>query len=148
MIKLNKISKETIEANKRKIYALDKIERNKRKIKEETRQKKHDQIASWKAYHEIYWKQASIKDYKLWLAGYFKNESNEFSHYYDYKFPNDFFILRKNIKLIPLYGSDSLNIIVPKNLNVEYDNLGHTNLYFMKDYSCKGHAWIPCYIDL
>lgn len=92
---------------------------------------------------------ATIDDYKEWLQGYIWN-GGEATHYYDYNFPTDeFFVLKKSGELPTLYGSYSINIIIPVGLalGVEKNKIGHSNLYYMEDYEHEGH-WVPIYKNL
>jgi hypothetical protein len=92
--------------------------------------------------------QASKSDYERWLKG-FLAKSNTPTHNYDYNFPaRSFYVAAANFEIIPLYGSQSINVIVPQGVQVDTSRgLGHNNLYFMKDFTAS-NGWIPIYSDL
>jgi hypothetical protein len=91
-------------------------------------------------------RQASVDDYKKWLAGFLKTDGLP-SHYYDYPFnKTDWYVATSDLEIFPLYGSASVNIIVPAGITVSDTGLGHNNLYFMKDFSTRGH-FVPVFKD-
>lgn len=94
-------------------------------------------------------RQARVKDYKDWLAG-FLEKGNKPTHCYDYPMErglDEWKIALVDFQIVPLFGTDSLQIIVPKGIKFLGGKLGHTNLYFMDGFSCLG-GWIPIYSDI
>jgi hypothetical protein len=89
-------------------------------------------------------RRATENDYIAWLVGYIRNGGRP-THYYDYKMPLDnFYVAQEDFIMIPLYGSLSINVIVPENVNFLGGELGHCNIYLMKDFKTLG-GWIPVY---
>lgn len=91
---------------------------------------------------------ASSSDYKKWLKGYLEKGGKP-THVYNYPLPHDWFIATDNFTILPLYGAQSINIIVPEGIfaDIGVKGLGHNNLYFIKDFSTSG-SWIPIYDDI
>lgn len=97
-------------------------------------------------------KTASVEDYTDWLRGYLANGETP-SDYCDYPMPTTFgwFVATRDFDLIHLCGSFTMNIIVPVGVNFlgDVNNIGHSALYFMKDYSHAGDAsYIPVFSDV
>ena len=88
---------------------------------------------------------ASVKDYSEWLNGYLKN-GGKITHHYDYNLSR-MCVAMGDFHLPPLHGACSFDIIVPTRIHITYDDLGHNNLYFMKDFSNVG-SFVPCYNDV
>lgn len=91
---------------------------------------------------------ATKEDYEIWLSGYIGN-GKEPTHYYDYPMTrvlDSFFLAIDHFEIGPLYGSSSINILVPESVEFLGGKLGHTNLYMFKDYKNKG-IWVPVYED-
>lgn len=81
-----------------------------------------------------------IKEYILWLNGYLNN-GGKIHHFRTYNFSTmiPWFTLDRDFKLeLPLYGDNSCNLIIPENVNFEFKESGHIDLYFMKDFKCIG----------
>ena len=94
-------------------------------------------------------RQAKVKDYKNWLAG-FLEKGGKPTHCYDYPLEGgmeDWKTACSDFRIIPLFGADSLNIIVPKGIEFLGGELGHNNLYFMDGFSCLD-GWVPIYSDI
>lgn len=94
-------------------------------------------------------RQAKVKDYKIWLAG-FLGKGGEPTNCYDYPMERgmeDWKITYSDFQIVLLFGADSLNIIVPKGIKFLGGELGHSNLYLMDDFSCMG-GWVPVYSDI
>ncbi len=90
---------------------------------------------------------SGLRMYKEWLRGYLENGGKP-THFYNYNFPiDDFRMAKNNFIVIPLHGASSFQIIVPKGITYEGENLGHINIYDMNDFSLKGH-WVPIYEDI
>jgi len=90
---------------------------------------------------------ASKNDYLLWLSG-FLERGGIITHVYDYPLDlRDWKVIEFDFKISPLYGSQSLNLIVKKSVKFNGGDPGHSNLYFMDDYSMIG-TLIPIYSDI
>lgn len=89
---------------------------------------------------------ATPVDYNKWITGYIKRGGKP-SHAYDYPAGNHLMIATYDIQLMPLYGSSSLNIIVPEGITIKTpEGLGHSNLYFMAGFHCRG-GFVPVFSD-
>lgn len=87
-------------------------------------------------------------DYTQWLKGVIQSGS-EPTHYYDYPMArvlDKFYVAIRHFRVAPLYGSSSIAIIVPNGIDFLGGELGHSNLYFMKDFKNIG-GWIPVFED-
>lgn len=92
-------------------------------------------------------RRARPNDYKEWLEGYMLAGGKP-THFYDYNLPSDFYVAIGNFSTMPLYGAQSVNIIVPRHISVTNMNgLGHCNIYFMEDFRMLG-SWVPVYNDI
>ena len=90
-------------------------------------------------------RKADVGDYKDWLKGFLK-VGNKPTHVYNYEFSRwAWYVARDNLEMKPLYGSQAVHIIIPKDIEVT-GNSGHTGLYFMKDFSCNGS--VPIFKDI
>lgn len=91
---------------------------------------------------------ANIEDYKKWFAGFLQNGGMP-TGYYDEPFePRDkWLVVEDDFELVPLYGTNSLDIIVLKGARFKGGQLGHTNLYFMGGFVNKGGN-VPFYSDV
>ena len=58
-----------------------------------------------------------------------------------------FYVATQDFEMIELYGATAMEIIIPENIRFLGGELGHSNLYFMKDYKNVG-GWIPFYEDI
>ncbi len=89
---------------------------------------------------------ASKNDYITWLHG-FLDAGNKPSHFYDYPFDQwgNFYIATESFEITPLYGSASINIIVPNGIQITGDP-GHTNLYYSDGYKTSLN-FIPVFSD-
>lgn len=84
-------------------------------------------------------RKATAEDYIEWLRGYLKKGGTP-TGYYDYPMPNENWrVATRDFDLAPIPRS-ATNIIIPTgiNFNGDVDDLGLSNLYFMKDYSHTG----------
>ncbi len=92
---------------------------------------------------------ATIEDYEEWLKGFIQG-SGDPTHYYDYpmdRVVDSFFIAIDDFEIIPLFGSQSISVIVPRGVNFLGGELGHNRLYFEEDYDYKGNI-VPVYINI
>ncbi|GAI06623.1 unnamed protein product [marine sediment metagenome] len=97
-------------------------------------------------------RQARVEDYKNWLAG-FLEKGGKPTHCYDYFLESSLDQWRvafSNFQVIPLFGADALNIIIPNGIKFLGGELGHSTLYFMHDFSRKAitDGWVPIYSDI
>lgn len=91
-------------------------------------------------------KEASVEDYKKWLKGYIQ-QGGKITHVYDYNMPKEFYIATKDFEMYPLFGANSINVIVPRNVKFLGGDLGHCNLYFEDGYRNEGNL-VPIYKDI
>lgn len=94
-------------------------------------------------------RQAKVKDYKNWLAGFLERGGKP-THCYDYPLERgmeEWKVALSDFQIVPLFGADSLDIIIPKGIKFLGGELGHTNLYFMDGFSHAG-SWVPIYSDI
>lgn len=93
-------------------------------------------------------RKANKYDYLDWLSHYSKHTNHVFTHHYDYSFKNgDFYVALNDFTIVPLYGANSINIIVPEHVLIEGE-LGHVSLFLHGDKpEAIGH-WVPYYSDL
>lgn len=92
---------------------------------------------------------ARVEDYKKWLAGFIK-KGGEPTHFYDYPMKgslDDWLVATADFELVPLYGANSLHIIVLNGVKFKGGDLGHTELYFMDGFE-KRASCIPVYADI
>jgi len=128
------ITKEEEEDNKRKID----------RIKQEQKHRKY--IENKNEYILPNIRIAHVNEYIKWLDGFLDSGETP-THRYSYPFSqwDSFYIAYKDFVITPLYGSASINIIVPKGIKVT-GNPGHTNLYFFDGY-CTNNGFIPIFSD-
>lgn len=86
---------------------------------------------------------ATATDYKRWLDGHIIN-GGEISHVYQYNMPDNFLVAQAAMKITPLYGARSVQIIVPRGIRVEAEDVGHNNVYYMDGFTCTG-GWAPLF---
>ncbi|MDO8537243.1 MAG: hypothetical protein Q7R94_03275 [bacterium] len=91
---------------------------------------------------------ASVEDYKRWLRGYLEG-GGKVTHVYDYPMSQqDFYVAHKDFKFEkPLYGAQSIKIIVPRGVRFLGGDLGHANLYFEDDYRASS-GFVPIFEDI
>jgi len=122
--------------------------------REEQRKKDHRQKEEWERKADgclfPFLRNASVKQYGNWLIGY-ELQGNEPTHYYEYPFSpgNSFKIAINDFECVPLFGAMAVHIIVPTSVEVTNSrNLGHTDLYYMKDFVTSDSPWVPVYPDV
>jgi len=94
-----------------------------------------------------YVRQARASDYSQWLKGYME-AGGEPTHNYDYELPGDFYVAMSDFKILPLYGAQSVNVIVSNEVIIDFSSgLGHCSLFFMDNFNHLG-SWIPIYTNL
>jgi len=123
--------------------AARKVERQEQRVEHQKRVKRADGLFKGKL------RQASIEDYRNWLAG-FLEKGGKLTHCYEYLIErglDDWKVALKDFQISPLFGTESLNIIVPSGIKFLGGELGHNNLYLMDDFSCIG-SWVPIYSDI
>lgn len=104
---------------------------------------------------------ATADDYLQWLDYWLKNNGKLTDHNYDYPFSQanhgDWLVLDKHARIPSLYGDKSLQIIVPKGLQLEPldgKNWGHNSAFMygsrFGDPQVGGAAsiWIPTFTDI
>lgn len=90
-------------------------------------------------------RRASVEDYLAWLMGYIEKGGKP-THVYDYPFARwNWYVAIRHIKPIPLFGSNSFNIIVPAGVSVQPGDWGHCNLFYMDGYSAT--MFVPIFED-
>lgn len=91
-------------------------------------------------------RRAKPNDYLKWLTGYLQ-KGGEISHVYLYNMPDRFYVATGDFDMQPLlYGAQSVSIIIPENIKFNGGNLGHCELYFMKDFTTNGI--VPLFNDI
>lgn len=80
---------------------------------------------------------ASTSDYERWLEKHFNN-GGKVRHFRDEKMGGGWFVATDDFRLPPLSGEDSMNVIVPKGVEVTHKELGDNKLYHMKDGTLDG----------
>lgn len=92
-------------------------------------------------------RKATKEDYLLWLEGFLKNKG-EITHVYDYPINmTDFIFIEKDFYMSPLYGAQSIGLIIKKGVKCLGGDKGHNELYYMDNFSQKGD-FVPIYSDL
>jgi hypothetical protein len=91
-------------------------------------------------------REATVSEYQSWLAGFIKNGGRP-THCYQYPMPSSFKVAKRDFETISLFGSQSVEIIVPVGVNFFDDGLGHCNLYLMNGFKVIG-GWVPVYSDI
>lgn len=90
---------------------------------------------------------ATAKDYGAWLKG-FMERGGEPTTFYDYGMPQSkYYLATDSFKLPPLYGADSVCIIIPAGVTVTFDDLGHNSLYMIDGFDYCGYS-VPVYEGL
>ena len=91
-------------------------------------------------------RKANRVDYIQWLEG-FVDAGNTPTHYYSYPFSrwNSFYVAKKDFELVPLYGADSINIIVPEGITILGGSRGHNNIFCYNGYKHRGT--VPVFSD-
>jgi len=89
---------------------------------------------------------ANRADYTRWLEG-FVDAGNTPTHYYSYPFSrwDSFYVAKKDFELVPLYGADSINIIVPDGITILGGSRGHNNIFCYNGYKHRGS--VPVFSD-
>jgi hypothetical protein len=91
-------------------------------------------------------RRANRADYTQWLES-FVGAGNTPTHYYSYPFSrwNSFYVATKDFELAPLYGADSINIIVPDDIKILGGSPGHNNIFCYNGYKHRGS--VPVFSD-
>lgn len=92
-----------------------------------------------------YCRPATISEFNQWILGHLrrklKDPNKEFRYVFNQSELINFYMLVSNPAYIPeLYGSDSINLIIPTHLNPRIKNkfhgkCGHNTLLFMENYT-------------
>ncbi len=102
-----------------------------------------------KQYKEYYilthMRPARVRDYDAWLDG-FMAKGGKITHKYNYKMPDDFYVALQDTHMIPLYGAQSISIIVPVGIEITGE-LGHVDLFYMGNFKPEPSHFVPVYID-
>ena len=142
----NYIDLERKRKEEKKAEKLNKIlndARDLEKKREEEEEEEERGITNPETYPKL--RLASVNDYTKWLKGYFLG-GGKITHVYDYDMPKDFYVATKNFKMSPSYGSESFNIIVPRDIKFLGGELGHCKLYFEDGYKNTGD--VPIYKNI
>lgn len=87
----------------------------------------------------------SILDYQRWLDGFLKT-GGTITHDYDYPFGRwDWYIAESNHYVTPLYGAESINLIIPEKFDLIGTDFGHNNYFIMKGFACN--SIVPIFSD-
>ncbi|MFA5409811.1 MAG: hypothetical protein WC343_13650 [Bacilli bacterium] len=100
-------------------------------------------------------RRADRTDYIKWLEG-FVDAGNTPTHYYSYPFSrwDSFYVAKEDFEMVPLYGSDAINIIVPDGIKIIIPDgikkilggpLGHNSIFCYKGYKHSGS--VPVFSD-
>lgn len=90
-------------------------------------------------------RRASKEEYQEWLAGYLES-GGTITHSYDYPWGRwIWYVVLKDVELIPLYGSNSINIIVPHGIKVTGEP-GHSTVFWMEGF--KADSTVPIFSDI
>ncbi len=85
---------------------------------------------------------ASLQEYEKWMSGYIRVWGDCRLDAVDCPFSllaHEFFVASGPIlKMEPLHGAMSINIIIPVNVDVVGADIGHCNLFFMRQYRLRG----------
>lgn len=125
---------------KKKKQIIDELERE--RIEKERRL---DRIVSRQKL-ESYCIKCGSDRYLEWLISYVENGGTP-THFY--KYPSSqwkWYLAKKNIKPVALYGSNSMNIVVPIGVDIEDGNYGHSDIYTMDGPRVIGGV-VPVFAD-
>lgn len=92
---------------------------------------------------------ASRHGYEQWLRGYLL-AGGEVTHFYDYPMNRQsgaWYMATEAFRLLPLYGANSVRIIVPVGVPTPAGELGHSNLFIMDGYRVVGD-FVPMFSDI
>lgn len=93
---------------------------------------------------------AELSDYLVWLKGYVDN-GGEITHCYDYPFSRwaSWRLAINDLEITPLFGANSFNIIIPKGVNCNIDEVGHNVIYFIDGFIVGGAGRVvPIFSDI
>lgn len=89
---------------------------------------------------------ATVEDYDRWMKEFLAAGGTP-SHSYGYNLPSEFYVARGAFDLPPLYGAQSMAVIVPADITVtQMSGPGHNTLFFM-DHGTHAGSWVPTYND-
>lgn len=79
---------------------------------------------------------AQFYEYERWLKGYYRSGGRKTHTYEQFSNGKVWYLLQEDATLPELYGSDAINLIVPRGIKVFGDRTfhghsGHSNIYFM-----------------
>ena len=91
---------------------------------------------------------ATPEDYVDWLAGYiFNNGKITYSRSRALAY-NNYYVVLGDLDMVPLFGSSSIDLIIPNNINITVPKHStHSNFFFMKDYSCIENTHTELFVD-
>ncbi|QQG45909.1 MAG: hypothetical protein HYY55_02925 [Candidatus Niyogibacteria bacterium] len=90
----------------------------------------------------------AVESYKTWLRG-FLERGGRLTNSYNYPMPSVFFVAKEDFVMIPLYGSSSINVIVPANIHFLGGSLGHSGLFLTDKFEVVGGTGrVPIYSDI
>lgn len=85
------------------------------------------------------------EDYQQWLAGYLER-GGEITHVYDYPWHRwRWYVAFESAEIFPLYGSSSINIIVPQGIELTGDP-GHSTIFWMDGF--RASSIVPIFSDI
>lgn len=93
---------------------------------------------------------AELSDYLVWLKGYIDN-GGEITHSYNYPFSRwaSWRLAINDLEVTPLFGASSFNIIIPKGVNCNIDDVGHNVIYFIDGFIVEGAGRVvPIFSDI
>lgn len=100
-------------------------------------------------------RKATPSEYADWLYGYMTEKAGSYSNYYDHPMSsNRVYVAVKDFTLPPLYGAESIRLIVPKNRTIKLEGdewsgpkVGHSTVFFMAGFSYVGME-VPMFPDV
>jgi hypothetical protein len=92
-------------------------------------------------------------EYGAWLKGYLLAGGRP-THIYDHRM-TEMYVALTDLSIRPLYGADSLNIILPEGIREDGGDTGHVNLFIVNKYLQRGFhqrtpttpEFVPVYSD-
>lgn len=100
----------------------------------------------WKNEVLPYLRRADIDEYRQWLKGFFEKGGKP-TDIYNYNFPDNFWKAKENFKM-PFFGDIALQIIIPKEILCEHEDLRESTLYLEDGYRVEGKDFVPIYKNI
>lgn len=91
-------------------------------------------------------KQATVEDYNDWMKAYVRTGDQPTSYSTHGCYTDRLFVATSDFRMRPLYGAQSITVIVPKNVEFLGGDLGHSTLLYM-DGSTSNPGFVDAYAD-